>query len=869
MAQEPNHKTEEVIIAFKTHFDIGYTDLASSVIKKYQTSMVEDALEAVRQSRLRPENERFVWTMPSWPMQQVLDGCDLSIKTEVEQALKEGYFAIHALPFTFETEASDPEMLARSLDVSVNIAQQYGLELPIDAKMTDVPEHSWFLPTLLSNAGVKFLHLGCNPASPSPEVPVLFWWEGPDRSRLLTMYWEKYYGTDLVPPENWPYKSWLAMIHTNDNHGPPSPEEVQETIAKVKRLNPNAKIRLGRMSDFYHLIVEEGEKVPVIRKDMPDTWIHGYMSMPEEIGIARRTQKQVFVLEALNTQLNAWSQKQDDVSPLIADALENSWLFNEHTFGLAMSHGHSGVWCYGDEFRAMKAEGYFEPIELSWKEKGMRAHHAQMMVEPELKRKVKELARSVDCEGNHITVYNPLPYKRSGMVEMQMHSNNIKAGALKDLSSGENVLLSNKNNIIRFRVNDVPAMGYKTFIPIDMNKLDEIGNLSDGKNNVLENDFLRVVVDTLNGGLSSVVHKHTTREMVDQESHMRFGHFFYERFSKEITDKYAKDYIKAGWHWAYSELGRINLSDEAYCSGFANVKSVKKTVDEYGSKVVTHFKREGIHPYDCTISYELNNYSSELKVTFGMLGKSPEPWPEGGWMTFPFNVENPKFKLGRIGGFSDPARDFINGSNRDYCFLNSGMAVLDDEGNGFAISSPQVPGVSLGRPGLWKYSTDYVPTEADVYFNVFNNQWSTNFTEWIEGSWSSSFYIWPVNNYSNETSVVTPSEEQRMPLLAAYSNYSDRSVPVMQKGIEVSMKSIQLTAFKPWKEKDTYLLRIWEQAGEQGQCQLHLPESLSVKSAVPVNLRGEVIGDSVEIKNNILKVDVTQWKPYSFVLIKR
>ena len=49
--------------------------------------------------------------------------------------------------------------------------------------MTDVPEHSWILPTVLANAGVRFLHLGCNAASQSPEVPDLFWWEGPDGSQ--------------------------------------------------------------------------------------------------------------------------------------------------------------------------------------------------------------------------------------------------------------------------------------------------------------------------------------------------------------------------------------------------------------------------------------------------------------------------------------------------------------------------------------------------------------------------------------------------------------------------------------------------------------------------------------------------------------
>jgi hypothetical protein len=187
-------------VVFKTHFDIGYTDLAGSVVNKYQTSMIEGALKVIDKTKSLPGDEHFTWTLPAWPMQQILNGSSPEVKARVVEALKSKYLAVHALPFTIETEASDLEALARSFQSSSDISREYELELPRDAKMTDVPEHSWILPTILANAGIKFLHLGCNAASQSPEVPDLFWWEGPDGSRVLTMYSWKYYGTDVVPP---------------------------------------------------------------------------------------------------------------------------------------------------------------------------------------------------------------------------------------------------------------------------------------------------------------------------------------------------------------------------------------------------------------------------------------------------------------------------------------------------------------------------------------------------------------------------------------------------------------------------------------------------------------------------------------------
>ena len=85
-----------------------------------------------------------------------------------------------------------------------------------------------------------------------------------------------------------------------------------------------------------------------------------------------------------------------------------------------MSHGHSGYWCYGDQFKTLKTENVFDPIEFSWKEKSLRIIDAERTIVPELNDKVRELANSVDIKEAHITVYNPLPWKRDGVVILQM-----------------------------------------------------------------------------------------------------------------------------------------------------------------------------------------------------------------------------------------------------------------------------------------------------------------------------------------------------------------------------------------------------------------------------------------------------------------
>jgi len=50
---------EEVIVVFNTHFDIGYTDFAESVVRKYGSSLIEGALYNLEASMEIPQKERF------------------------------------------------------------------------------------------------------------------------------------------------------------------------------------------------------------------------------------------------------------------------------------------------------------------------------------------------------------------------------------------------------------------------------------------------------------------------------------------------------------------------------------------------------------------------------------------------------------------------------------------------------------------------------------------------------------------------------------------------------------------------------------------------------------------------------------------
>ena len=149
----PKNQVTDIVVVFKMHVDIGYTNWAEGVLQAYSNEMLNETLMAIEETSDLPVSEQFVWTIPAWPLKYMLENCSAEKKEGLEKAIKNKRIVPHALPITFETEASDLENLVRGLSYAAEINKRYGLPQARDAKLTDVPSHSRILPTVLKNAG--------------------------------------------------------------------------------------------------------------------------------------------------------------------------------------------------------------------------------------------------------------------------------------------------------------------------------------------------------------------------------------------------------------------------------------------------------------------------------------------------------------------------------------------------------------------------------------------------------------------------------------------------------------------------------------------------------------------------------------------
>ncbi len=857
----PGPGVREVVVVFKTHFDIGYTDMASNIVRRYRTTFMDGALQVVDQNRTLPPAQQFVWTIPGWPMHQILEdwpGQTPGRRQRIGQAVQEGRFVVHALPFTTHSELLEPEDLVRGLGYSTRLARGLGLELPRDAKMTDVPEHAAVMATLLSKAGVTFMHIGCNAMSASPQVPPLYWWEGPDGSRLLTMYSPEY-GTGLLPPANWPYHTWLALLHTGDNHGPPRPDEIKKVLDELTRRLPGVKVRIGRLSDFGDAILAERPDLPVVRADMPDTWIHGPMSDPAGARLARRMRPLLAAAEALNTELRAWGVPVTSAAPTVAAAYEQSLLYGEHTWGGSIGW-IGGKFGFGEDFKKERAAGRFQRIEGSWDEHTAYIEKARDLIQPVLQENLKALALAVQADGPRVMVFNPLPWPRTDLVCVESRLTNI--AALRPVDGGEVLPVAARGTQLEFTARDVPAMGYRTYVPVKAEPPSSPLRADAGSASI-ESPFFKAALDAAHGSVRSLIDVRSGRELVEPG----FGEYLYERFDADQVNAYADAYIKVdqGWRLDFVKPGMPPARQAPYRAARAKGFKLRFEHAPHSITAVMHAPAgEGV-PHSVTTRLMLYRDQPFADVEVVLHDKPLDSWPEAGWLCLPFKLSAPQFRLGRLGNIVDPAADIIVGANRHLFGLNTGVALFDAQGAGVGFCPLDSPLVSLDTPGCWRFSKDFVPRKPVACVNLFNNQWNTNFRLWNGGTWTNRVRVWSFDRYTAGSALITPSLEARYGMIGAEAAGTAGRLPPSQRGLTLSRDGVSVTAFGPNPDGEGTLLRLWELTGAGGGCTVTLPNGFTVRSVQPVNLRGEKAGAPVPVDNGRFTVDLGRFAPASFI----
>ena len=379
-----NREVEKVHVIFKTHLDIGFTDLSSRVEQKYIDEFIPKAIAVAEELRAEGARERYVWTTGAWLVDSYLRQASPSAVKELEEAIGRGDIVWNGVPYTVESEAMDKAVFSGILKLSERLDSRFGKNT-VAAKMTDVPGHTRSIVPLLADAGITFLQIGVNSAATVPSVPPVCVWKDLQSGKEIILMYQKTYGEDMILPDG---KTAVSINFTNDNLGPHTVEQVKGIYARLHERYPAADITASSLNAVAEDLLEIKETLPVLTSEIGDTWIYGYGSSPLRMAEYR----------ALSRLYSRWiaDGRLDPDSDEAIDFAVRLGMIGEHTWGLDVKTflKHYDIYDF-DKFSAARTLPEFRLMEQSWKELDDNIGKAIALLPEKLQKEARKEIRGI------------------------------------------------------------------------------------------------------------------------------------------------------------------------------------------------------------------------------------------------------------------------------------------------------------------------------------------------------------------------------------------------------------------------------------------------------------------------------------------
>lgn len=420
---------KKIHLIFKTHLDVGFTNSGDSVVKIYMEDFIPRTLDLTESLRKSGAKERYVWTTGSWLISEFLKRSDPVMVRRMEDAIKNGDITWHALPFSTHTELVDSSLYDLGFWISKQLDKRFGRNT-IAAKMTDVPGHTRSLVPILSKNGIKFFHIGVNSASTTPDVPPLFRWCAPDGSSVVVMY-QQGYGNQIVLPGT---DVMVDIRFTNDNHGPHTLAQIKSIYEELHEKYPNAEIVASTLNNVAGEIVKIADNLPVVTKELGDTWIHGIGSDPLLTAEFRALSR--LRLKWINEGRLMFGDQQD------MDFGLSLLMVAEHTWGRDVKKFLRDWDIYMPaDFEAGRRKDNFKQMEQSWEEKRSYIDRAVEKLPSAEKKEAVEVLTSLRPSLSAVHGYSELTNLdkviKTKYYDFRINASNGSLSYLKDKQTGK------------------------------------------------------------------------------------------------------------------------------------------------------------------------------------------------------------------------------------------------------------------------------------------------------------------------------------------------------------------------------------------------------------------------------------------------
>ncbi len=698
-------KQQTVHIIFKSHLDIGFTGFARTVRDQYLYDYIPRALDLIDETAATDMG--FVWTTGSWVIYEYLETMKGAALRRMEKALGQRTIRWHALPYTLHSELSTPPLFREGLEISKDLDRRFGHHT-IAGKFTDVPGHTLGIVPLLAEYGITFLHIGINPACTPADVPPLFRWRSPDGSEVIINYHTGYGNTTDFPPAG----AVLWFSHQQDNERPPTADSLQSLKYRLMQQYPSANIAASGLDDFAHLIEPFKDQLPIVDKEIGDTWIHGAGTDPLKVSRYRA------LCRFIDSREHADSRE-------IKSFRRKLLLVPEHTWGMDLKTFLPDYLHYDKvSFREARKTDTIPPEVLH---EGFKTYLPQAGSSlPKLPANLADLTYS-QFEASWKEQRDYINQSLSCLQDPQ-----LSREAASFLAESAPAWVEKE------RLADLPsAPPAGRYPPEALDTADS--RLTGPRTGPYQLGVWELEIDQNSGAVVSLKHLPAGLQVCTPTSGHAIGLYRYEVFShKEYQQFYERFIVQEETHyeWSlpdYTKPGLQRLTDLTYQQFLPQNPTVYFTDEElciYAELPEQAWRVYGA-PREILSRFYVAPDNDTLMLTWYWRNKDASRIPEASWLEFSINTDSAQGCLfDKMGIWITPDQVVGNG-NRTMHAIGSGIACAVGDGRSrLAIASQDAPLVSIGRPRILDFDQRVPDCREGLFFNLHNNLWGTNFPMW-------------------------------------------------------------------------------------------------------------------------------------------
>ncbi|MGH7959588.1 MAG: glycoside hydrolase, partial [Opitutaceae bacterium] len=512
---------KRVYIAMDDHTDYMWTAKEETYRKAF-LEMIDFYLDEMDRTAKRPKSEQCRWNCDGslwmWTYEKNKPRADFE---RFIGRVRSGHMSVPLNAVVSCYGGMPAEAILRSMYYAGSVERRYNLRFPLAIAMEN-QTLPYGLGALFAGAGAKYSWRGiCDCATPlqghfSDREHPLYWWTGPDGSRILMKWYPMLAGT----PRSLGYYSEVrhpfeAVRHAESNAftsrhpysivglfgvgwDDPKTFNVEFSTLAKQMSTPERQVIISNEVDFFEDVEKTyGDRLPSQSCAFGNDWDLHSATLAEETARVKRAVEKLRAAEALATLV---SLQQPDFQVGSAEARELTWL------NLGLYYEHNWI-----------ANGNVKPVDrIAWQRRV--ADQIETFVDRLHTDAATALGRLIrrGSQQARFFVFNPLGWSRTDVADLPVPG--LGAGHVIDLSTGSEVpsqvVRRDGARHLRILATEVPPVGYKVF-EVRSGKGKEFTPAATVTDGVLENESYRLTVAP-RGAITSLMDKKREREFVQE-----------------------------------------------------------------------------------------------------------------------------------------------------------------------------------------------------------------------------------------------------------------------------------------------------------------------------------------------------------------